>query len=462
MTASPAAAKAVAALLKCSAPELERLRLDLDRHVAWTRNAVADADGRNARLAALRALSWFETARGRGSRVALPAAPDATDRYLDAFRMLLALELVMRNLLQERHPDPAALQRRLQELLPSEFHEAVRRGAGDPLEGLFLKHLILVFVHPDEWASIGRFFESTEFLALLDDKRETAAHFLEDIRRLRNTVAHLKRMSVLQVQLLEAYYDEIISPIRHAFAVHRTQVDPARYEASDAGAIRHYIDTVQTEIAAQARRTRRWIVATVAVSALGLAIAVVTALPAIRAWWDPDAAYVDAAERQPDLLGAIAVQACEQARPQAVARLAAQPRADRAFAGSDGRLLHWKVMTLAVEDPARLIACLPALRAMRWNPDEVVGNPVSSFFAPATGVERPPGYASFLQQHAAGELRVAPLMIAVWQQNIPFVEALRRSGAQVQTAALVDDRPFTTALDEARRIGPPELIQSLR
>ena len=83
---------------------------------------------------------------------------------------------------------------------------------------------------------------------LLNERRKTAQSYLEDIRRVRNTLAHNKRVSDIQLSLLDLYYDQLISPVQTGFANGTTQVNPGSYlEASDSE-VRDYFGNLKQDV----------------------------------------------------------------------------------------------------------------------------------------------------------------------------------------------------------------------
>lgn len=458
--------------------EFEALRSELTRVAALPGDSTWDADiaSRNKRLAVLRALTWIETARENGSALAFPEMEDGSDSHLAVFKLLRALELLMRSLLREQHGGAEALESRLRELFPSGYKEAIRRGGGDPLTGMFLKDLIVFFVDPLEWQSIGKLFHTTAFLTLLQDKRATVASFLEDVRRVRNTVAHLKRLSVVHIELLNLYYEELVEPVKASFTAGQTAVDPANYESPSSEAVRDYMISVTAELSGGFRWTRRWAIASVAISMLLLLLSAPLLLPHIRLWIDPDLAYLDEFRRDASDLGSLATQACERAEPSALTVLSKQVGSSTAFSGTDAPALHQRLMQLIAHDPKRLLPCVSTLHSMGWDPNWIGGNTVGDLFGQATAAT-PAGYRSYLLKYENGlssrtrvdptQLHAPPLLLAVWQGDRALIRALMNADARASTKAEIDGVwlgsanpvPILDAQSEARRIGDAAIME---
>lgn len=213
----------------------KRLRQMLERtreHDLAPTDALA---GRNAALAQLRFLCAIEDVqRGQPALAILPdlGKLDASGDEERARRQARALELILRSLISERYGDHESLIRRLREL----FSEPVvrdwlaRAGGDDVLAGTAFSELATIFVDPKEFAADNeRLYKPSPFLTLLRDKRKTITDFLNDIRVLRNALAHHKKLSNMQIRLLDIYYDELVTPVQDGFDHDQTRVDPQSF-----------------------------------------------------------------------------------------------------------------------------------------------------------------------------------------------------------------------------------------
>jgi hypothetical protein len=473
--------KIIAEALVIQEAELDLLRAELAR-VAQVDieegGLTSEIIRRNHLLTVLRALSWFETGVAQGSKLALYQLERSASSHLDVFKSLRALELLMRDLLREQHPDAEGLEARLRQLFPSSYRDAIRRGQGDPLSGVYLKELIAFFVDPLEWQQVGRLFQPSKFLSLLRDKRATAESFLEDVRRVRNSVAHLKTLSVIQIELLNLYYEELVAPVREAFKQGSTRVDPARYEVASNEAVQDYLEKVAAEISSNSRRTLRLaIAALVAVVAL-LLLSIPAVLPKFRLWVDPDLAYEDAYRREPQALGALGLQACENGRLGALAKLSQKPEASGAFSGPESIALHAGVISVAARSPQILAPCVAALHSMGWDVNRPSSAEAIDLFGSATTTSVA-GYRSFLVFYAEGmastihtdpaHVRVTPLQCAVWNESNDLARALVAAGADPSATSMIDGiwlgsrgpQPAISIRSEAKRIGNTAILETL-
>lgn len=466
----------VRAALKLDKPEARRL---LDEIAVFLQHDAAAGGSRNAELAMLRVLSWFETARAKGSTVAAPAAGLAQADRGDAYRLVSTLELVMRELLRHLHPGEAAIRARLEQALPAEARDALKRSPNDPVAGLFLKDLVRLYLDAQEWARLEPLYRPSPLLRLLREQRATAEQFLEDVRRIRNDVAHVKQLSAVQHALLVHYHEELVAPVRDAHRAGATPVDPSRYDPPAGQVPEAELKAMEQRIALEVRQEGR---RALRVASAGLVVSALLVLVSAPVWWpalrlavDPDRAFLDTLEADPRQLGSLAVQACELNRPEGLRRLAAQPGAAQALAGADAPALQARMLMLALRQPAQAAACMPTMARMGWNADAVSGSTVARLF----GDRPPPGFARFAADHPQGlvpgrsvpptELRCPPLVLAVWLQDAALVKALRQAGAKAETACVIDavwidgreDRASTSARDEARRSGDAALVAAV-
>ncbi len=225
--------QAVAARLGLGEADLAAFDTALREAVRRIERLPPEAPGfesRNAVIAALRLLSWLETFQQRNPDfrvdLDLPTGNEDVGR-----KQVRALELILRSLVTERHEDQPHLIAHLKELLSEKVVQQWLAAAdrGDVLSGTTFSELASLFVSTQEFPRYEPLYLQTPFLTLLKEKRVTIRHFLDDIRRVRNLLAHNKRVTPLQVQLLDLYYQELVEPLQEAFDQGRTKVNPDLY-----------------------------------------------------------------------------------------------------------------------------------------------------------------------------------------------------------------------------------------
>lgn len=208
---------------------------------------------RNALLAQLRVLGLVENIEGIGSPESLlnlEVITAASDEER-ARRQARAIELIIRSLITERYGDQNRLILRLRELFKEEVVQSwlSKADKGDVLSGAEFSRLATLFVDPKEFPDYReKLFDPSPFLTLLQDKRKTISDFLNDIREIRNALAHHKKLGSLQVLLLDKYFDEIVTPIQNGFDRDQTGIDPQAYLGANTNELDHYFASVKEDI----------------------------------------------------------------------------------------------------------------------------------------------------------------------------------------------------------------------
>lgn len=219
-----------------------------------TRNVPDDASGqRNLMIAALRFLDFCTLIGSRLDRPELEARLlPATDEEL-ARRQLRALELILRSLVTERYGGQDGLRAALVKLYGDETVKKWLASAdpGDLLSGTVFSDLASLFVNKREYpARYHELFKDTDYLVYLKEQRQTLQTFLDDVRRFRNVVAHNKRISPVQLALLDLYYAELVEPVEQAHAQGRVAVDPKAFLTVGAEALDGYFKDLKEDSAA--------------------------------------------------------------------------------------------------------------------------------------------------------------------------------------------------------------------
>lgn len=224
---------ALAAALGLHEAELapfEAAARDLERTARRRAESPAEADERNAVLAQVRLLSWLETVAGHVPGL-LEGDLEAPISVEVGHKQVRALELIVRRLITESYGEQEKLLARLREALSERVVSGwvAKADPGDILSGLTFSELASLFVDKNEFTRYEGLYEDTSFLTLLKQRRKTIQSFLDDVRRIRNALAHNKRVSNTQLTLLDLYYEEIVNPVQAAHDQGETQVDPGTY-----------------------------------------------------------------------------------------------------------------------------------------------------------------------------------------------------------------------------------------
>ena len=205
---------------------------------------------RNRRLAQFRLLSWLETAQRASSKRLIDGSVDALISENLGQKKVRALELIVRSLITESYGDQDKLTKRLREALQSKVAKRCLQQAdpGDVLSGLSFSDLATLFVNKEEFARYESIYEDTPFLTMLKERRKTIRFFLDDVRRIRNTLAHNKKISPTQLSLMDLYYEEIISPVQSAHDQGEVGVDPSNFLDVNDNVLKAYVDGLREDV----------------------------------------------------------------------------------------------------------------------------------------------------------------------------------------------------------------------
>lgn len=211
---------------------------------------AGETETRNAAIAALRLLSWLEAIAQRTPELAFDLALPVARGEEIGRRQVRALELILRSLITEHYENQAALIARLKELLSEKVVQQWLAAADrdDLLSGTSFSELASLFVAKEEFPGYEPFYRDTPFLTLLSEKRVTIRHYLDDIRRIRNALAHNKRVTPLQIALLDLYYEELVEPLQEAFDQGRTTVNPDLHLDASAAELDAYFSRLGSDL----------------------------------------------------------------------------------------------------------------------------------------------------------------------------------------------------------------------
>lgn len=208
-----------------------------------------DNPERTTVISALRLVSWLETLQSRGVAITVP---DFSGLPVDedvGRKQVRALELILRSLVSERFGSD--LEQQLKTIIKPELVDKWK-ASGDPddlLSGTTFSELASLVVNKDEFGHYEKLYSHSAYLNYLRDRRKTIQNFLDDVRRVRNVLAHNKSISDAQLQLLELYYEELTSPIQDAFDNGETGVDPSAYLDVSREELQSYFVDLKEDIA---------------------------------------------------------------------------------------------------------------------------------------------------------------------------------------------------------------------
>lgn len=173
------------------------------------------------------------------------------EKQLRSLQQVRALELMIRSLINEAYNNQQALLRHLRQLFGDERVNTWLNVADrdDVLSGTLFSELSSLFVDKKEYAThYSPLYQYTPLLSFMNDKRKTLQTFLDDIRAIRNRLAHHKRVTSVQIALVNYYYQEIADPVQEAFDEGRVKVNPDRYFDAREDEVRQYFSNMSEKL----------------------------------------------------------------------------------------------------------------------------------------------------------------------------------------------------------------------
>ena len=177
------------------------------------------------RLGCLRISLWLETI---SKNVNLPFAFDlALTTEETAIKQVRALELIIRDVITEQLGGTDNVIVKLQDLFKQDVIDKWIKSADNSgiLSGTTFSELSNILLDKNIFQGIEEIFKSSN-LELTKSTRDSLRYILEDIRIIRNSIAHNKKVSNIQIEALNEYYKSISTIIKNA---QKTKVDPDTY-----------------------------------------------------------------------------------------------------------------------------------------------------------------------------------------------------------------------------------------
>ena len=161
-----------------------------------------------------------------------------------------ALELVIRDVITEHNGGKESLIKTLNEFFKSEIVQQWLKNADETgvLSGTTFSELSALFLHSRLFPKYDALFIQDKGLNYEKSKTDSLMYFLNDIRIIRNILAHNKKVSEIQIELVNQYYKEIIGRIEMAFSTGMTKVNPVIHLNPSSSDINVFKSSLKEEI----------------------------------------------------------------------------------------------------------------------------------------------------------------------------------------------------------------------
>ncbi len=203
-----------------------------------------------SKVAALRLISWLDTiSKTSGQNFKVDIEKNLSDENL-AIKQVRVLELLLRELIKSHNGGKDSLVVKLNSLMKKEIVQKWIDSGDETgvLSGTTFSELSAIFLDKRIFASYDDLFKQENGLKYDKNKIKSLRFFLEDIRLIRNTIAHNKKVSPVQIELLNTYYSEIIEPVKYAKINGLTEVDPDSYTDISDEEVKTYVKSIEEDL----------------------------------------------------------------------------------------------------------------------------------------------------------------------------------------------------------------------
>ena len=193
----------------------------------------------------LRVCLWLETISKKIEVKFSPVFNNPQSNEDSAIKQVRALELIIRSLINEQIGGSDSVKTTLQSLFKQEIIEKWLKSSDETgiLSGTTFSELSNILLDKNIFNSIEDIFNRIE-IKLSKNLRESLRFILEDIRIIRNSIAHNKRISEIQIESLNNYYLIITQFIDKS---EKSKIDIKSYFDQASANILNYIGTLKED-----------------------------------------------------------------------------------------------------------------------------------------------------------------------------------------------------------------------
>jgi TolB-like protein len=207
-------------------------------------------DGRLKNISSLRLIGWLETISKRTEHDFTVNVEKIISDENIAIKQVRALELLLRDIILTHSGGNDSLLAELNELFKSEIINKWLNNADETgvLSGTTFSELSSLFLDKRMFNHYDDLFKQENALKYDNDKIKSLRFFLEDIRIIRNSIAHNKKISNSQIELLNHYYAEIADIIAIGFKNGVTKVDATKYNNASQEELDSYVKNIKEDL----------------------------------------------------------------------------------------------------------------------------------------------------------------------------------------------------------------------
>lgn len=224
-------AKGIASILDINESMLNEFETAVNDHYKFI------DDNQKNRIASFRLALWLETIC-KNLNVPFNIEEAISNEEL-AVKQVRALELIIRDVVNDNLGGKDNVLLKLQELFKQDVVEKWLKNGDDTgvLSGTTFSELSNIFLDKNIFKGLQEIFDS-EGLNVSGNSRDTLRKILEDIRLIRNSIAHNKKVSTIQIEALNEYYRTIAQLIKES---NSNNVNPDSYLDLDKANIESFL-----------------------------------------------------------------------------------------------------------------------------------------------------------------------------------------------------------------------------
>ena len=201
-----------------------------------------------SKVLALRLINWIKLI-GHYSSIDFDMSLIKSDKKdpLLSFKQVRAIELLLRDIIYENHENQAELIKKLKTFFNSKTIDNWIKNADKTgvLSGTTFNELSTLFINKNMFEDYESIFKLSDDFKIEKSDIGTLRNLLDDIRVIRNSIAHNKEVSDVEINLLNEYYNEILRNIDIARTNGKTQIEPDKYIKVDDEEIQRYINSIE-------------------------------------------------------------------------------------------------------------------------------------------------------------------------------------------------------------------------
>ena len=202
----------------------------------------------DSKVLALRLINWINLI-GHYSNLEFDLSSIKSEKKdpLLSFKQVRAIELLLRDIIYENHENQAELIKKLKSFFNSNTIDGWIKNADKTgiLSGTTFNELSTLFINKNMFEDYESIFRMSEDFKIEKSNIGTLRNLFDDIRVIRNSIAHNKEVSDVEVNLLNEYYNEILRNIDTARTKGKTKIDPEKYIKVDDQEIQKYINSIE-------------------------------------------------------------------------------------------------------------------------------------------------------------------------------------------------------------------------